>query len=366
MNKLAQPTADITETRPQLAAVAAARPAADMSSTQPIAAAKPQPSAHPAWTAPPGDLVVQATDLTKKFNNEAAVLDMNLDVPRGTIFGLIGPSGCGKTTSVRLMTGIYLPTSGRITVLGTSPEHFSAHTRKRLGYMPQQFVLYPNLSIWENLNFSASLYGMGFRRGQRLKELLEFVELYPHRNKLARSISGGMLRRLALAATLAHDPTMIFLDEPTAGIDPVLRHKFWDYFKALKAGGRTLVITTQYVGEAENCDLVAVMAAGRVVMLDTPDGLRWRAFGGEMVDLQAAGVIDQAIVTELRALPYIGRIQFLNDATLRLIVSDAGTVVPALVEWARARSFPIRSVEKYVPPLDDAFVEIVKGVPGGD
>src|SRR5439155_17621327 len=112
-------------------------------------------------------------------------------------------------------------------------------TRRRLGYMPQEFVLYPSLSVWENMNFSASLYGLGLNRGRRLKELLEFVELYPHRNKLARALSSGMRRRLSLAATLAHNPSMIILDEPTAGIDPVLRRKFWNYFQSLKAGGRT-------------------------------------------------------------------------------------------------------------------------------
>jgi ABC-2 type transport system ATP-binding protein len=333
----------------------------DIFQTQPVAAIKPGLNGQT-----PPELVIQARGLTKKFGGEAAVLDLNLDVPRGTVFGLIGPSGCGKTTTVRLMTGVYRPTGGQVSVLGTAPTHFSSDTRRQLGYMPQHFVLYPNLSVWENLNFSASLYGMPSNRGRRLKELLEFVELYPHRNKLARSISGGMQRRLALAATLAHDPLMIFLDEPTAGIDPVLRRKFWDAFKSFKARGRTIVVTTQYVGEAEYCDLVAVMAAGRIIVVDTPDGLRWRAFGGEMVDLQAAGSIDQATLGELRALPYIGRIQFLNDTTLRMIVSDAGTVVPALVEWAKGRNWPILSVEKCAPPLDDAFVELVKGVPGGD
>jgi ABC-2 type transport system ATP-binding protein len=337
----------------------------EITRTQPVAAV-PRSKNGQAPPANPPNIVIEARGLTKKFDAEAAVLDLNLDVPQGTIFGLIGPSGCGKTTTIRLMTGVYLPTAGQISVLGVSPTFFSPDTRRLLGYMPQHFVLYPNLSVWENMNFSAALYGMGFNRGPRLRELLEFVELWPHRNKLARSISGGMLRRLGLAATLAHDPMIIFLDEPTAGIDPVLRRKFWEYFQSLKTRGRTVVVTTQYVGEAEFCDLVAVMAAGRIVAVDTPDGLRWRAFGGEMVDLQAAGPIDQATLGDLRSLPYIGRIQFLNDSTLRMIVSDAGTVVPALVDWAKNRSWPIRSVEKYSPPLDDAFVELVKEVPGGD
>ena len=340
----------------------------DIGETQPVPAVRPSPRAQPARTAGtgPSDVVIQARDLTKTFGTESAVRELNLDVPRGTIFGLIGPSGCGKTTTVRLMTGVLLPTSGQIQVLGVSPRHFSGQTRRQLGYMPQQFVLYPNLSVWENLNFSASLYGLGFNRGRRLKELLEFVELYPHRNKLARAVSGGMQRRLALAAALTHDPSMLFLDEPTAGIDPVLRRKFWTYFQNLKARGRTLVITTQYVGEAEFCDQVGVMAGGRLLVVDTPNGLRWRAFGGEMVDLQAAQPVDPITLADLHALPYVARVQFLNDRTVRLIVSDAGTVVPALVEWAKLRNWPIRSVEKYMPPLDDAFVELVKAVPNDD
>jgi len=315
--------------------------------------------------ATPPAAVIQAHGLTKLFGAEAAVSDLNLDIPQGAIFGLIGPSGCGKTTTVRLMTGVYLPTAGEVSVLGVSPTHFSPHIRRKLGYMPQHFVLYPDLSVWENMNFSASIYGMGFNRGRRLEELLKFVELYEHRNKLARSISGGMQRRLALAATLVHDPEMIFLDEPTAGVDPVLRRKFWDYFQTLKARGCTLVITTQYVGEADYCDLVAVMTAGHVVVVDTPDGLRRRAFGGEMVDLQTAGPVDHTTVADLRALPYIRRIQYLNDTTLRITVSDAGTVVPELMDWARAQSWPLQSVERFAPPLDDAFVELVREVPSG-
>jgi ABC-2 type transport system ATP-binding protein len=336
----------------------------DIARTEPIPVLQKSQNGH----TPPADgpaVAIQARGLTKKFGAEAAVLDLSLDVPQGAIFGLIGPSGCGKTTTVRLMTGVYLPTAGEISVLGVSPTHFSGHMRRKLGYMPQHFVLYPDLSVWENMNFAASLYGVGVFRGRRLTELLKFVELYEHRHKLARSISGGMQRRLALAATLAHDPLMIFLDEPTAGVDPVLRRKFWDYFQTLKTRGRTIVVTTQYVGEADYCDLVAVMAAGHVVVVDTPDGLRRRAFGGEMVDVQTAGPINQAPIEALRAMPEIRRIQYLNDTTLRLTVTDAGTVAPVLMDWARAHNWPLQSVEKYAPPLDDAFVELIKEVPGG-
>lgn len=304
---------------------------------------------------------VKAEHLTKRFGGEVAVNDLTFEVPTGAIFGLIGPSGSGKTTAVRLMTGILEPSAGEVTALGRLPRLFNSTLRRRLGYMPQQFVLYPDLSVWENMNFAAALYGMGFRRGPRLKTLLEFVELYEHRGKLARNISGGMQRRLSLAATLAHDPQLIFLDEPTAGIDPILRAKFWDYFKELRQRGRTLVVTTQYVGEAAYCDQVGVMAEGRLLMVETPDGLRTRAFGGEVVDLQCHQPLDYRIVTQIRALPFVqGRLQPQGETGLRITVDDAGTAVPELVEWARNNNLDVRSIEKFEPPLDDVFVAIVK------
>ena len=327
--------------------------------TQPVRPPALAPEVHDPYAgrAP----IIRAEKLTKQFGDELAANDLTFSVPQGIIFGFIGPSGSGKTTTIRLINGIYAPTSGTIEVFGKPPRSFDAATRARMGYMPQHFVLYPNLSVWENLNFSASLYGMGLRRQDRLKELLEFVELYEHRSKLARSISGGMQRRLSLAATLPHDPELIFLDEPTAGIDPVLRRKFWDYFAELKARGRTIFVTTQYVGEAAYCDLVGVMAQGRLLMVETPAGLRRRAAGGEVVDLQAARPLDYRTVTQLRKLPFvIGGIQPLSESSLRITVDDAGTAVPELMTWASEQNIELQAVEKYEPPLDDVFVDLVK------
>jgi len=175
--------------------------------------------------------VVETADLTKAFGKDLAVQSLTMQVPRGTIFGFVGPSGCGKTTTVRLLTGFYKPTSGTLSVLGKKPTDFSKSDREKIGYLIQQFVLYPDLTVWENLNFAASFYGVGLFRWQRLNKLLDFVELKGDKNKLARDLSGGMKRRLSLAATLVHNPELLFLDEPTAGIDPLLRRKFWDYFK---------------------------------------------------------------------------------------------------------------------------------------
>jgi ABC-2 type transport system ATP-binding protein len=304
--------------------------------------------------------LITAHELTKRFGNEVAVNNLSFQVPAGTLLGLIGPSGCGKTTTVRLLTGVYTPTSGKVNVLGQAPQHFSQDIRRRIGYMPQHFVLYPNLSVWENLNFTASLYGLGPNRGTHLNHLLEFVELKDHRRKLARSISGGMQRRLALAATLVHNPNLLFLDEPTAGLDPILRRKVWDYLGALKDQGRTIVVTTQYVGEAAYCDLIGVMVEGRLVTVETVDGLRRRAQGGELVELHAVHPLDTRVVSGLRTLPMIaGPVHLLDERTARLTVQDAGTAIPALVTWAQDNGLEVASIDKHEAPLDDIFVEVV-------
>lgn len=196
-------------------------------------------------------MAIVTKDLTKEFAGVAAVSEVSLALPKGKIFGFIGPSGCGKTTTVRLMVGTYKPTSGEVTVLGRAPREFRRQERESIGYMPQQFVLYPDLTVRQNLNFAASLYGLGWReRRARQAAMLDLVELTEHAHKIAQNISGGMQRRLSLASTMMHDPELLFLDEPTAGVDPVLRNKFWDYFRALQERGHTLFITTQYVNEA--------------------------------------------------------------------------------------------------------------------
>src|SRR4029078_9599481 len=215
-------------------------------------------------------IMVHAEHVEKVFSGDVGVFDLNFEVPTGTIFGMIGPSGCGKTTTVRLMTGLYKPDRGNLSVLNRVPSKFSTRTRERLGYMPQHFVLYPNLTVWENLNFVASLYGLGyFSRRKRLEYALDFVELSDVRGRLGSQLSGGMQRRLELACALVHDPLLLFADEPTAGLDPMLRQTIWSECRGLRDAGRTLVVTTQYVGEAEYCDQVAVLARGRLVALGT-------------------------------------------------------------------------------------------------
>ena len=313
-------------------------------------------------TLPP--TMVRAEQIEKHFAGDVGVFDLNFEVPTGTIFGMIGPSGCGKTTTVRLMTGLYKPDRGTLTVMNQVPSKFSPRARERLGYMPQHFVLYPNLTVWENLNFVASLYGMGyFKRRQPLEQVLEFVELSDARSRLGSQLSGGMQRRLELACTLVHNPLLIFADEPTAGIDPILRGKFWEHFRQLRDNGRTLFMTTQYVGEAAYCDMVAVMHAGRIVHLDTPENLRKKALGGEVIKL----VVDPPHA--LDAAQLFQRHPGINDVRrsrsqpglLYLYADDASEALPLIFQvMGEHPDITVQQADKFVPPFDDVFVKLME------
>src|SRR5258708_18258641 len=196
----------------------------------------------------------------------AAVNEISLQANPGTILGVIGRRGSGKTTMIRMLTGTLEPTSGKLSVLGQNPRKFTRHAREKLGYMPQHFVLYEELTASENLSFVASLFGLLWpKRGRRVKEMLKVVDLWEARGRRARQLSGGMQRRLELACALVHDPQLLFVDEPTAGLDPMLRQKIWDEFRRLREVSRTLVVTTQSVGEAAYCDEVAGLAPGGTV-----------------------------------------------------------------------------------------------------
>jgi ABC-2 type transport system ATP-binding protein len=312
------------------------------------------------------EMVIQVQNLIKRFDYVTALDNISINVPRGTIYGFIGPSGCGKTTTVRCMIGNYRPTEGVVKVLGRTPESFTLGDKKRIGYMPQLFILYPELSIWENLNFAASVYGYPIRRRKRLEELLDLVELSGHEKKLVRNISGGMQHRLSLATTLIHDPELIFLDEPTAGIGPVLRRKFWDYFRRLRDEGHTLFVTSQYVGEAVYFDYVGVMARGTLLMVETPDDLRYKAMGGDIVQFHASTALNSKMITDLRNLPFVsGELAFLDSQSVQLIVKDASTAIPHLLDWAEDEGIEIEAINQHVPPFDDVFIKIMEDEKAG-
>jgi len=313
-----------------------------------------------------GEPDVVAVDIGKRFGDHEVVQGLSFEVQRGTIFGIIGPSGCGKTTTIRMLLGVLRPTSGDLRVLGRQPEKFRRRDRERLGYMPQQFVLFPELSVMENMGFSASIYGMSlFGRGKRIRRTLELVELWDDRNKPAGQLSGGMQRRLELAATLVHNPEVIFLDEPTAGIDPVLRAKFWDHFRALRDEGRTLICTTQYVTESEYCDEILVLRDGQKVATGTPEAVRRLAMGGEVVTVSGPD-LDRHAVIALRSVDGVQKVSWDGQDRLKVIVEDAGASVPALMDALRAANVEVAEVGEEHASFDDVFVQLMDDQPAGD
>jgi ABC-2 type transport system ATP-binding protein len=259
-----------------------------------------------------------------------------------------------------MLTGVYTPTKGRAVVLDSEPSQFSQVTRTQIGYMPQRSVLYTNLSVWENLRFAGSIYGVRPFAKVQLLEALRFVELEQHRRKRVGQLSGGMQRRLSLAASLIHQPALLFLDEPTGGVDPVLRRKFWDHFEALRDEGKTLMVTTQYVGEAAYCDLVGVMMAGKLIVVDTPEGLRRRAFGGEVISLRTRQYLEYSAIQAIRSIDGLESLIPVSNTHLRLVVDDASVALPRLINYADELDIEVEAAEEYQPPYDDVFVRLVE------
>ncbi len=305
--------------------------------------------------------IIQMQDAGKSFGKDKVVVhDLNFEVTPGQIFCLLGPSGSGKSTTMRMLTGLYKPSEGKVLVFGREPHKFRKKWRERIGYMPQQFVLFPEISTVGNVNFVASVYGMSwFNRGPKIKRALEFVDLWDARNKLASQLSGGMQRRLELAATLVHNPELIFVDEPTAGIDPILRSKFWDHFRELRDQGRTIFVTTQYVTEADYCDKVAILNRGRILALGEPGQIRRDAFGGDIVNLSLEFVSPQAIEI-IRRVPGVTYVQFLNTQDLKLTVNEGAETVPYIISALQEGNIPVKTIEQYRPDFEEVFVRLME------
>lgn len=318
----------------------------------------PEPSAEPATGQSP--LAVEMIDVRKDFDDVVAVANITLAIESGQIVGLIGPSGSGKTTTIRLILGLYRPTSGVVRVYDKDPLDFSRADREAIGYLPQHFLLYPELTVAENLEFVAATYGLGWRARRRtIRDLLQTVDLTDAADRLASDISGGMQRRLALASALLHDPAFLVLDEPTAGIDPLLRADIWNVFRGLRDEGRTLVVTTQYVTEAEHCDRVALISEGRVVAFGTPQELRRIAFGGEHVRLIVPD-LDRQTMREILHYPHVVSGHWDGEEEMLLVVDDASTAVPLITERLREENHQVTSIERHQESFEQVFVELVK------
>jgi ABC-2 type transport system ATP-binding protein len=329
----------------------------------------PMTDGRPGWLrflGPPGkqaaDPVVME-DVSRQFGELLAIDRISLIVPRGTILGLIGPSGSGKTTTIRTLTGAIDPSSGTVRVLGENPRRFRRATRERIGYAPQQFVLYPDLTARENVDFVGALFGMLWRRRRRrVREVLQLLDLWDARGRRASQLSGGMQRRLELACAMVHQPELLFLDEPTGGIDPLLRQTVWVELRRLRDEGKTMLVTTQHVDEAEYCDRVALISGGRLIAVAAPDALRRQALGGDVVDVETAGTVDAA---KLGPIPSVVRVRQLGPRQLLFTTQEVGEATPRIMEALSEKGIEVVSSREYRPSFDEVFAELVRSHQAG-
>ena len=307
--------------------------------------------------AAPADLAIRLDHVSRAFDDVVAVDNISLHVPRGTVLGVIGPSGAGKTTAIRIICGAIRPDSGTVLVLGEDPRRFRRRTRERIGYMPQLFVLYPDLTVRENVGFMAATFGIPpWRRGRRVQEVLTLVDLWEARDRRASGLSGGMQRRLELACALVHQPSLLILDEPTAGIDPLLRTRIWQEIERLRSAGVTILVTTQYVGEAEYCDSVALISEARLVAHATPADLRRMALGGEMIEIGTRAPID---AEQVPAVPGVTSIRQTGPRALLVVAEDAGLAGPKVIEAIERVGGSVEFSREYRPSFDDVFSTLV-------
>ena len=301
---------------------------------------------------------IETTKLTKKFGKFVAVNNLNLAIRQGEIFGFLGPNGAGKSTTIRMLCGILEPTSGEGTIGGFNINTESEKVKENIGYMSQSFGLYHDLTVEENLKFYARLY-IADRKicAKSIEESIELVQLDRYRKTLASNLSGGWRQRLALACSVVHKPKIIFLDEPTAGIDPVSRRVLWDFLYELSHAGTTLFITTHYMEEAERCNRIGFIWQGNLVACSTPDGMKKEFISQHILNLKCAP-IDRAYKI-LKASEAALDVNFYGDE-LHIVVDNAQQTIPALHKILADERIAVSLLEQIQPSIEDVFVSLAQ------
>ncbi|WP_430462356.1 ATP-binding cassette domain-containing protein [Thalassolituus sp. LLYu03] len=300
------------------------------------------------------DLAIETHGMTRRFGDGTAVDQLDLSIPRGAIYGFLGPNGCGKSTSIRMLTGLLLPSEGDIRVLGHSLPHDAERLRPKIGYMTQKFSLYDNLRVDENLDFVGRIYGIGAReRHARREQLINQYDLDRYRSQLAGSLSGGQKQRLALAAATLHHPELLFLDEPTSAVDPENRREFWEHLFDLSHQGTTILVSTHYMDEAERCHALAILEHGVKRADGSPQQLM-NDMGARVIELSGPDL--RELKKQLVRLPQVLSAAQLGTR-LRVLVKDD---VANAREWLASQA-PGCEADEVRPSLEDVFVVATGG-----
>ena len=305
--------------------------------------------------------VITARGLTRCFGNFVAVSAIDVSINKGEVFGLLGANGAGKTTAIRMLCGTLPPSAGEIRIAGIDMVHHARRARGRIGYVAQRFALYDDLTVAENLELQAGLYGLhGARRRNRLHWALAHLDLEKQAALRAETLPLGFKRRLALAAALLHEPEVLFLDEPTSGVDPLVRQRFWELIYGLAENGIGILVTTHYMDEAIFCDRLALMHAGRIVERGTPQALLQRPLATPIVELYSAECASCVQLMEgwdeiREIIPHAGHLRIRLNAG-----RDAAAVMDKIRTMAAQHGVAVSKLEPAMPELEDVFVSVLE------
>ena len=299
--------------------------------------------------------VIYVENLTRRFGDFVAVDHINFEVNQGEVVGYLGPNGSGKTTTIRMLLGLLEPTEGEAVVLGFDAFRQSEEVRARVGYMSQKFAIYDDLTVLENLTFYGGIYGI--RDKARILRTLESVGLKGHESTLTRSLSAGWRQRLALGIALVHEPKLLFLDEPTSGVDPTARRAFWDLIYELAESGVTILVTTHYMDEAEYCERIGMMRDGKLLAMDTPSNLKRDTIPGDVWEVYADPLQDGLEV--LPEVEGVFRVRLAGDH-LKTIMNNVEMSKEELVKALKAKGVNVRDIIASEPTLEDVFISLAR------
>jgi len=301
---------------------------------------------------------IEVDHLVKKFGDFVAVDDVSLQVGKGEIFGFLGPNGAGKSTTIRMLCGLLTPTSGRASVAGfdvaTDPESIRLH----IGYMSQKFSLYDDLTVEENIDFFSGIYGVPQNRREERKEyVLKMAGIEDRRKSMTRLLSGGWKQRLALGCAILHDPPILFLDEPTSGVDPIARRGFWDLIYDLSATGHSILVSTHYMEEAEYCHRLALMYKGRIIALGSPKELKNELRSRRLLELISGDFFES--MNAIEGLPGVLDVAVFGGG-LHIAVEDEAAAVPRIREALAGKGIAVQRLEAIAPSMEDVFVAMIE------
>ena len=305
-----------------------------------------------------GTWAVETDDLVKTFGAFVAVDHVTLRVPKGEIFGFLGANGAGKSTTMRMLCGLLTPTAGRASVNGFSVADQPELIRRNIGYMSQKFSLYDDLTVEENIDFFGGMYGVPHeRRAERKEYVLRMAGLAERRHALTGTLSGGWKQRLALGCAILHEPPILFLDEPTSGVDPIARGEFWTLIRELSATGHTIFLSTHYMDEAEHCHRLALMYRGRVIALGAPAELKKQLTSRHILQLDSSDPLDS--MRALESVPGVRDVAVFGEG-LHVTVDDLAAASARIQEALRSKGIAVKRLEPIQPSMEDVFVAMIE------